>query len=77
MPNKFNIPITLTEAQNKSGYSFVIFTANSTQSTYRNIPYFEMYHGRNGVMETPTEYLRKAAEDEKARKKLIVKHSHH
>ncbi len=68
MATSCDIPTTLTEAQFKSGYSFVIFTTNSTQSTSRIIPYSELYHGRSSVMETPVEYFQKAAEDEKLRK---------
>lgn len=67
MTKSYNIPKTITEAQTKSGYSFVLFNTNITQSTFRTIPYSEIYRSRNSVMETPAEYLQKAAEDEKLR----------
>jgi len=61
------IPATLTQAQEKSGYHFIILEPSITQSSYRIIPYSELYSGRNSIMETPAEYLQRAAEDEKLR----------
>ena len=71
MARSSDIPMTLTEAQVKSGYSLVAFGVDSTQSTSRTIPYLELYHGRSGIMETLAEHLQKAAEDEKARKSKL------
>lgn len=59
--------LTLTEAQIKRGIDVVMLTRDVTQSSARNIPYSELYSGRTGLMETPIEYLQRAAEDEEQR----------
>ena len=68
MTDSFQIADTITQAQMRSGYSMVIFIGHATQSSSRTIPYAELYRGRSSVMETPAEYLQRAAEDEKLRK---------
>lgn len=67
------IPMTVTEAQVKSGYSIFMIAAEYTQSTSRSIPYADLYRSRNSIMETPAEYIQKASEDEEARKGYLSK----
>ena len=62
------VPKTLTEAQQRSGFSVVILGSYDTQSNSRCIPYAEIYRGRSSLMETPAEHLQKAAEDDERRK---------
>ena len=62
-----SIPKTLTEAQARAGYSIYIVGSYRTQSNSRFIPYSEIYQGRNGIMETPTQHLQKAVDEEKQR----------
>lgn len=62
-----SMPKTLTEAQARAGYSVFVVGSYRTQSNSRFIPYSEIYQGRSGMMETPAQYLQKAAEEEKQR----------
>ena len=62
-----SIPMTLTEAQTRAGYSVFVVGSYRTQSTSRFIPYAEIYRGRSGMMETPAQHLQKAVEEEKRR----------
>lgn len=65
MAESFVIPKTLTEAQQRSGFSVVIVGTYQTQSNSRFVPYAEIYRGRSSLMETPVEHLQKAAEEDK------------
>ena len=62
------IPKTLTEAQERSGFSVIIMGSYRTQSNSRFVPYAEVYRGRSSLMETPAQYLQKAAEEDEQRK---------
>jgi len=70
---EIRIPMTITEAQVKSGYSIFIVAEEYTQSTSRIIPYADLYRSRTSIMETPAEYIQKASEDEEARKAELCK----
>lgn len=61
------IPKTLTEAQERSGFSVVIIGSYRTQSNSRFVPYAEVYRGRSSLMETPAQHLQKAAEEDEQR----------
>ena len=62
-----NIPLTITEAQTRVRILTVSTTPDYTLSNSRTIPYVDLYHSRNSLMETPTQQIQRAAEDEKAR----------
>lgn len=64
MAQSSGIPKTLTEAQERSGFSLVILGGYRTQSNARFVPYAEIYRGGSSLMETPAQRLQKAAEDE-------------
>ena len=58
------IPKTLTEAQERSGFSVVIIGGYRTQSNSRFVPCAEVYRGRSSLIETPLQHLQKAAEED-------------
>jgi len=58
------IPKTLTEAQERSGFSVIIMGSYRTQSNSRFVPYAEVYRGRTSLMETPAQHLQKAAQED-------------
>jgi len=62
-----NIPLTITEAQKRVQILTVSATLDYTLSSSRTIPYADLYHSRNSLMETPAQQIQRAAEDEKAR----------
>ena len=61
------IPKTLTEAQERSGFSVVIIGSYHTQSNSRFVPYAEVYRGRSSLIETPAQHLQRAAEEDEQR----------
>ncbi len=64
MTRSSSIPKTLTEAQERSGFSVVIKGSYRTQSNSRFVPYAEVYRGRTSLMETPAQHLQKAAQED-------------
>jgi hypothetical protein len=67
MTRSSGIPKTLTEAQERSGFSVVIIGSYRTQSNSRFVPYAEVYRGRTSLMETPAQHLQKAAQEDERR----------
>lgn len=67
MTRSSSIPKTLTEAQERSGFSVVIIGSYRTQSNSRFIPYAEVYRGRTSLIETPAQHFQKAAQEDKQR----------
>ena len=62
------LPATLTAAAAQACV-FVMMTGvtSSLASNARAVPYAERYRQASGLMETPAEYIQKAAEDEAKR----------
>ena len=60
-------PWDLTEAQAAQGYTVILRGAYPTESNSRIIPYVEIYQGRSSLMETPAQYLQRAADEEQMR----------
>lgn len=60
-------PRTVTEAQASSPGVFLRLTGSRTASNWRPLSYADRYRAATGVMETPAEYLQRAAEDEERR----------
>lgn len=60
-------PGSLTEAQTRQRFTIVMLGGYRTQSNSRIIPYAEIYRGRSSMMETPAQYLQRAAEEEQVR----------
>jgi hypothetical protein len=58
------LPATLTEAQRQSG----LVLALGSFSSARVITYADRYRASNGILETPIQYIQKAAEDESKRR---------
>jgi len=66
-----DLPNTLTEAEILAGVYFSLSGADKTESNSRSVPYSELYRGCTSVIETPAEYIQKAAEDEERRKAAV------
>ena len=64
MTRSSSIPKTLTEAQERSGFSVVIIGSYHTQSNSRFVPYAEVYRDRTSLMESPAQHLQKAAQED-------------
>jgi len=64
---KYTIPKSLTQAQERGGYSIVVMGSYQTQSNSRVVPYAETYRGRSGMMDTPVQHFQKVLEEEKQR----------
>lgn len=61
-------PTTLTEAADQ-GRMLVVFQSEGVGSnTSRVVPYRDSYRDRTALMETPIEYLQRAAEDDEKRR---------
>ena len=62
--------ISVTAANLRNGLLIGEVAPNSTSSlpSSRSIPYAEIYNLRTGIMETPTEHIQRAAEDEAKRR---------
>lgn len=60
---------SLTQAQTESGIVLVFGDAESTCSTFRHLPYSEIYRQASGVMETPAQRIQRAAADEQSRRR--------
>jgi hypothetical protein len=65
--SKYTIPESLTQAQERGGYSVVVMGSYQTQSNSRVVPYAETYRGRSGMMDTPVQHLQKVVEEESHR----------
>ncbi|HAS28292.1 MAG TPA: hypothetical protein DCR59_03865 [Dehalococcoidia bacterium] len=63
MDKEDNLTITMTEAQSQVKI-LMMADVNYTQSSYRAASYTDIYRSHTFIMETPIEYLQKAAEED-------------
>jgi len=65
LSKNIGVPTTITESRSQTNIVVVAATLDYTQSSSRTTPYVEIYSGRNSIMETPADFIQKAAEDDK------------
>jgi hypothetical protein len=64
MEETMDLPGSLTEAQARSRTRVTIARTEASESNARAVPYADYYRDRSAVMETPTERLQRATEEQ-------------